>query len=190
MFISYSFHSEVHNFIQGFISLYVVFTNTYISPKFSSHFICCSRVLTTTRFSFYSWLSASSRFLLCCPQLNQMRKLKATKKAIIVKMTGRALEIPEDGLYCTIILLKSVFRSLQTAGRNSSRDMSQTVHIDHHSFLSRVRISVRPSKLFLGEKPKKSGTIHVNPERSFRGTNGEPPSEASQLRKGGQGVSP
>ena len=26
--------------------------------------------------------------------------------------------------------------------------------------------------------------IHVNPERSFRGTNGNPPSEASQLRKG------
>ena len=32
--------------------------------------------------------------------------------------------------------------------------------------------------------------IHVNPERSFGGTNGEPPSEASQLRKGGQGVVP
>ena len=32
--------------------------------------------------------------------------------------------------------------------------------------------------------------IHVNPERSFGGTNGEPPSEASQLRKGGPGVHP
>ena len=32
--------------------------------------------------------------------------------------------------------------------------------------------------------------IHVNPERSFGGTNGEPPSEASQLRKGGRGVLP
>ena len=32
--------------------------------------------------------------------------------------------------------------------------------------------------------------IHVNPERSFWGTNGEPPSEASQLRKGGPGVLP
>ena len=32
--------------------------------------------------------------------------------------------------------------------------------------------------------------IHVNPERSFGGTNGEPPSEASQLRKGGPGVQP
>ena len=32
--------------------------------------------------------------------------------------------------------------------------------------------------------------IHVNPERSFGGTNGEPPIEASQLRKGGPGVLP
>ena len=32
--------------------------------------------------------------------------------------------------------------------------------------------------------------IHVNPERSFGGTNGEPPSEASYLRKGGPGVLP
>ena len=32
--------------------------------------------------------------------------------------------------------------------------------------------------------------IHVNPERSFGGTNGESPSEASQLRKGGAGVLP
>ena len=32
--------------------------------------------------------------------------------------------------------------------------------------------------------------IYVNPEKSFRGTNGEPPSEASQLRKGGAGVPP
>ena len=34
----------------------------------------------------------------------------------------------------------------------------------------------------------RSQRIHVNPERSFGGTNGEPPSEASQLRKGGPGV--
>ena len=34
------------------------------------------------------------------------------------------------------------------------------------------------------------GAVHVNPERSFGGTNGEPPSEASQLRKGGSGVPP
>ena len=33
-------------------------------------------------------------------------------------------------------------------------------------------------------------TLHVNPERSFRGTNGDPPSEARQLRKGGPGVLP
>ena len=32
--------------------------------------------------------------------------------------------------------------------------------------------------------------IHVKPERSFGGPNGEPPSEASQLRKGGPGVLP
>ena len=32
--------------------------------------------------------------------------------------------------------------------------------------------------------------IHVNPERIFGGTDGEPPSEASQLRKGGRGVLP
>ena len=32
--------------------------------------------------------------------------------------------------------------------------------------------------------------IHVNPEISFGGTNGEPPSEARQLWKGGSGVLP
>ena len=32
--------------------------------------------------------------------------------------------------------------------------------------------------------------IHVNPERICGGTNGEVPSEASQLRKGGPGVTP
>ena len=32
--------------------------------------------------------------------------------------------------------------------------------------------------------------IHVNPEISFGGPNGEPPSEASQLLKGGPGVLP
>ena len=37
---------------------------------------------------------------------------------------------------------------------------------------------------------KTADIIHVNPERSFRGTNGDPPSEASQLRKGGPGVPP
>ena len=37
---------------------------------------------------------------------------------------------------------------------------------------------------------KKLVYIHVNPERSFGGTNGEPPSEASQVRKGGSGGPP
>ena len=32
--------------------------------------------------------------------------------------------------------------------------------------------------------------LHVNPERSFRGTNGDRPSEASQFRKGVRGWSP
>ena len=32
--------------------------------------------------------------------------------------------------------------------------------------------------------------IHVNPKKSFGGANGEPPSEASQPRKGGAGVLP
>ena len=34
----------------------------------------------------------------------------------------------------------------------SSREISQTVRIDCHSFLSRVRISVQPSKFFIDEK--------------------------------------
>ena len=38
---------------------------------------------------------------------------------------------------------------------------------------------------------KVAGTPYMsNPERSFGGPNGEPPSEASQLRKGGPGVLP
>ena len=40
----------------------------------------------------------------------------------------------------------------------SSPDISQTVRMNCQSFLSRVRISVRPSKLFLGENPPKPGT--------------------------------
>ena len=40
----------------------------------------------------------------------------------------------------------------------SSREISQTVRMNCRSFLSRVRISVRPSKLFLGENHKKPGT--------------------------------
>ena len=48
----------------------------------------------------------------------------------------------------------------------------------------------RPAK---GVDPdtKVGGTPYMsNPERSFGGPNGEPPSEASQLRKGGRGVLP
>ena len=127
MFISYSFHSEAHNFIHGFLSLYVMLTNKY---TFHPGFLSLHLLLTSC--SFHSWLSASSRFPLCCPQLNQMRKLKATKKAIIVKMTGRALEIPEDGLYCarvigTMILLKSASHCSQTAGHNSCSTVSGAV---------------------------------------------------------------
>ena len=33
-----------------------------------------------------------------------------------------------------------------------SREMFQVVRIDCHSFLSRIRISVRPSKFLIGEK--------------------------------------
>ena len=40
----------------------------------------------------------------------------------------------------------------------SPPEISQTVRMDCRSFLSRVRISVRPSKLFLGNNPKKPGT--------------------------------
>ena len=39
----------------------------------------------------------------------------------------------------------------------SSQEIPQTVRMDCQSFLSRVRISVRPSKLFLGENPKNPG---------------------------------
>ena len=46
----------------------------------------------------------------------------------------------------TVILLKSVCRKLHFAIlARSYREISQTVCIDSHSFLSRVRISVRPS---------------------------------------------
>ena len=46
-------------------------------------------------------------------------------------------------------------RSLQAAvlGR-SSREISQTVRIDCHSFLSCVLISVWPGRFFVGENPK------------------------------------
>ena len=40
----------------------------------------------------------------------------------------------------------------------SSPHISQTVRMNYRSFLSRVRISVQPSKLFLRENPQKPGT--------------------------------
>ena len=61
-----------------------------------------------------------------------------------------------------MILLKSaclsvVVRKLQAAIlARSSREMSLTVCIDCHSFFSRVRISVRPSKFFIGKKHPKT----------------------------------
>ena len=38
----------------------------------------------------------------------------------------------------------------------SSREMSQTVRIDVRSFLSRVRVSFRPSNFFIREKHQKT----------------------------------
>ena len=54
-----------------------------------------------------------------------------------------------------IIFLKSVaVRSVQAAVlARLSWEMSLTVRIDCHSFVLRVRISVRPSNFFIGEKP-------------------------------------
>ena len=43
----------------------------------------------------------------------------------------------------------------------SSRDMSQTVHINSHFFLSRVRISVRPSTFFIGGNSKKNRSVQL-----------------------------
>ena len=47
----------------------------------------------------------------------------------------------------------------------------------------------RPCDLMV-DCAKETSRIHVNPERSFGGTNGEPPSEARQLRKGSPGALP
>ena len=38
--------------------------------------------------------------------------------------------------------------------------------------------------------PPRCDNPYMSTQRTFRGTNGEPPSEASQLRKGGPGVVP
>ena len=65
---------------------------------------------------------------------------------------------PKDVIIYTMILLKSVVavskRQVAILAR-SSRGISQTVHINCRSFLSRVRISVQPSKFVIGEKKKK-----------------------------------
>ena len=64
-----------------------------------------------------------------------------------------------DLLVYTIILIKSACLSiskLQVAIlARSSREMSQTVRIDYRSFLSRVRISVRPSNFFYAKNTHK-----------------------------------
>ena len=60
-----------------------------------------------------------------------------------------------------------VVRSLQAAVLAlSSREISQSVRIDHHSFPSRVRISVWRRKFVIGKKPKrmqKPATIITGP---------------------------
>ena len=47
----------------------------------------------------------------------------------------------------------------------SSREMSLTVHIDRQYILSRVRVSVRPSNLFIRENPQKLSRIPSCPAR-------------------------
>ena len=60
------------------------------------------------------------------------------------------------------------------------------------SFVCSIVCSIVPPFLEGRRSGYESGGdgIHVNPDRSFGGTNGEPPSEASQLRTGGPGVLP
>ena len=62
-----------------------------------------------------------------------------------------------ERLVYTIILHKSLAVSnLQVAIlARSSREMSQTVRIDWKHFLSRVRVSVRPSNFFIRENTQK-----------------------------------
>ena len=53
--------------------------------------------------------------------------------------------------------LSVAVRSLHTAVlARSAREISQTVRIDCHSFLSRVHISVRPNTFSMGENRKKN----------------------------------
>ena len=68
------------------------------------------------------------------------------------------------------VCLFVVVRKLQVAIlARLSRDISQTVRIDCHSFISRVRISVQPSKFFIGEstqtlsrKPSRRTSLQLN----------------------------
>ena len=68
-----------------------------------------------------------------------------------------------------------------------------SVRIDHETppninmFELDVRWRYETQSLHLGIHVYLHIIIHVDLERSFGGTNGEPPSEASQLRKGGPG---
>ena len=68
-----------------------------------------------------------------------------------VACVGSTPAIQQQQIIYTIILLKSVsVRKLQVAIlARFSLKISQTVRIDCHSFLSRVHISVRPSKFFV-----------------------------------------
>ena len=65
-----------------------------------------------------------------------------------------------DEVIYTIILLKSVYLSVFFKLQlkilaQSSREISQTVRINCHSFLSRVRISVQPSKFCICKNTQK-----------------------------------
>ena len=59
------------------------------------------------------------------------------------------------GVYNSPQMSVAVYKVQGTFLAQSSREISQTVCIICHSFLSRVRISVRPSKFFIGENPQK-----------------------------------
>ena len=62
-------------------------------------------------------------------------------------------------LYVCVSVCLSVFANYRHTAvlAPSSREISQSVRIECHLFLSRVRILVRHSKLFIGENPKYGG---------------------------------
>ena len=84
------------------------------------------------------------------------------------------------------MVLKIIFTENNTAHRSNT----------YYNHLIKYAKNTRSLKLRTYIQGRRSGYesggdgIHVNPEGSFGGTNGEPPSEASQLRKGGPGVLP